>query len=309
MVSDSFLSGMLKVRDFDLNLLLTFEAVYFHKSVTKAANFMDVTPSAVSQALTKLRFFFGDPLFIREKNGLAATTVAVNLHTKLSKNINPLLESINSFPSMNEKSRFVIHAAPYLALRIIPDFYSVLQENKINCEIIHMNADVMLENTEDILTYRKADVVFDTKPYYSSSTVCEAFLIEQTVAVCSKEHPRLGLTLNKEEMKLEKSTFLSTPSEDIKKFQYDALSYFEDRDILFSSHSFIVIAGVIEKTDLVGFVPSWFARKFMSSFNIKILECLFISKPITFYMTYNKSSLKDENFKGLISLLQEIKKS
>ncbi len=47
-----------KIKGFDLNLLLTFEVIFIHQSVSRAATHLRVSPSAVSQSLTKLRHFF-----------------------------------------------------------------------------------------------------------------------------------------------------------------------------------------------------------------------------------------------------------
>ena len=47
----------------DLNLLLCLQLLMQERSVTKAAKRMNVTPSAVSKSLAKLRAWFDDPLF------------------------------------------------------------------------------------------------------------------------------------------------------------------------------------------------------------------------------------------------------
>ncbi|PLO62473.1 LysR family transcriptional regulator, partial [Klebsiella michiganensis] len=53
------------LRNIDLNLLTIFEAVYVHKGIVNAAKILNITPSAISQSLNKLRALFPDPLFIR----------------------------------------------------------------------------------------------------------------------------------------------------------------------------------------------------------------------------------------------------
>ena len=47
----------------DLNLLLCLQLLMQERSVTKAAKRINVTPSAVSKSLAKLRAWFDDPLF------------------------------------------------------------------------------------------------------------------------------------------------------------------------------------------------------------------------------------------------------
>lgn len=57
----------------DLNLLLCLQLLMQERSVTKAAKRMNVTPSAVSKSLAKLRAWFDDPLFVNSPLGLSPT--------------------------------------------------------------------------------------------------------------------------------------------------------------------------------------------------------------------------------------------
>ncbi|MGT2058677.1 LysR family transcriptional regulator, partial [Enterobacter hormaechei subsp. xiangfangensis] len=52
------------LRNIDLNLLTIFEAVYVHKGIVNAAKILNLTPSAISQSIQKLRAIFPDPLFM-----------------------------------------------------------------------------------------------------------------------------------------------------------------------------------------------------------------------------------------------------
>jgi DNA-binding transcriptional LysR family regulator len=54
------------------------------RSVTKAAKRMNVTPSAVSKSLSKLRAWFDDPLFVNIPLGLAPTPLMVNMEQNLA---------------------------------------------------------------------------------------------------------------------------------------------------------------------------------------------------------------------------------
>ena len=54
------------LRNIDLNFLTIFEAVYVHKGIVNAAKVLNLTPSAISQSIQKLRVIFPDPLFIRK---------------------------------------------------------------------------------------------------------------------------------------------------------------------------------------------------------------------------------------------------
>jgi DNA-binding transcriptional LysR family regulator len=67
------------VNDLDLNLLRVFDAVLREKSVTAAAGGLGLTQPAVSNALSRLRALFDDPLFVRTPGGMDATPFAREL--------------------------------------------------------------------------------------------------------------------------------------------------------------------------------------------------------------------------------------
>src|SRR3954470_19730769 len=65
-----------QLKQLDLNLLGTFDALLREQSVTRAAEALGVTQSAVSHALNRLRAFFDDPLFVKAPEGMVPTRKA-----------------------------------------------------------------------------------------------------------------------------------------------------------------------------------------------------------------------------------------
>src|ERR1700761_4342037 len=68
----------------DLNLLVVLHAVLEQQSEVAAAASLHVTPSAVSNALARLRQVLGDPLFVRRGRGLVPTPHALSLAPQLA---------------------------------------------------------------------------------------------------------------------------------------------------------------------------------------------------------------------------------
>ena len=55
----------MEVVGFDLNLLKAFDALYAERHVTRAGQRIDLSQSAMSGVLTRLREVFNDELFVR----------------------------------------------------------------------------------------------------------------------------------------------------------------------------------------------------------------------------------------------------
>jgi DNA-binding transcriptional LysR family regulator len=69
----------------DLNLLITLDVLLAEGNVTRAAQRLRLSPSAMSRSLARLRETTGDPLLVRAGRGLVPTPRALELRTKVSQ--------------------------------------------------------------------------------------------------------------------------------------------------------------------------------------------------------------------------------
>lgn len=73
------------IRDIDLNLLPVLDALVRHQSATRAAQELNMSQSALSGALARLRELLGDELFVRTGRGLRPTLRASELAGPVSE--------------------------------------------------------------------------------------------------------------------------------------------------------------------------------------------------------------------------------
>ena len=78
----------------DLNLLLVLETVLAERSVARAARRLHVTPSAVSNALARLRAALDDPLLVRSGRGVVPTPRATALAPALARALRELEQAV-----------------------------------------------------------------------------------------------------------------------------------------------------------------------------------------------------------------------
>ncbi|WNV06260.1 LysR family transcriptional regulator [Candidatus Methylospira mobilis] len=69
----------------DLNLLFTLDVLLAEGSVARAAQRLQLSPSAMSRALARLRETMGDPLLVRAGRGLVPTPRALKLRERVSQ--------------------------------------------------------------------------------------------------------------------------------------------------------------------------------------------------------------------------------
>jgi DNA-binding transcriptional LysR family regulator len=113
---------VLPERKIDLNLFRVFEAIMRHRSVAGASRELNITPSAVSHALARLRQLLSDPLFTYADNGMAPTARALAVAPAVNDGLRRLSEAILSekFDPARSARTFRIAMSDYAALTLLP---------------------------------------------------------------------------------------------------------------------------------------------------------------------------------------------
>ncbi|KNC08687.1 LysR family transcriptional regulator [Klebsiella sp. RIT-PI-d] len=294
------MANLYDLKKFDLNLLVIFECIYQHLSISKAAATLYITPSAVSQSLQRLRIQLDDPLFIRSGKGITPTTVGVNLHLHLEQNLNQIEQTINITHGSSLRKKFVIYC-PQLLLNsgLLEPILLLLQSSQF--EIEHHDLLMSPETAEDLLAYRKADLIISVAPTNNRSICCALYRTFPVVTVCRQAHPRLGDSCTIEELLQEDFTFLDNKDSGLHHLQSEIENQLPGRKIAFRSDSFVSIINIVSSSDLVGIMTEGIFSAFKHSFNLKKLTLPVELAPFNAYLMYNRSSLNNEVFANFIN--------
>ena len=111
--------------------LRTFLIVLEELSISKAAERLDVTQSAVSHTLSKLRVAMEDPLFVRSGRHIAATERAMALREPVQNILDELKDLTNqrTFDPTKRELHYVIAANDFQRDLIFPKLLQSLDEN------------------------------------------------------------------------------------------------------------------------------------------------------------------------------------
>jgi DNA-binding transcriptional LysR family regulator len=121
----------------DGNTLRTFLTVLEEMSVSRAAERLDVTQSAVSHTLDKLRVIFGDPLFVRIGRGIESTARARSLRGSVERALDDLksLSVQREFNPRVEQMEFTIACNDFPLQFIFPKLLNDSDREGINLRI------------------------------------------------------------------------------------------------------------------------------------------------------------------------------
>lgn len=104
----------------DLNLLVAFDALARERNVTRAAERVGITQSAMSHALRRLRAWLGDPLLVRGERGMVLTARAEALVVPLRSGLVSVDRALHQAPS------FDVRTARRSFRLVTPDLFDLL---------------------------------------------------------------------------------------------------------------------------------------------------------------------------------------
>ncbi len=144
---------------FDLNLLRVLDAMFREGSTVKAGEQLGLSQSAVSGALSRLRYGLGDKLFVRQGNRLVTTDYAENLREELAaelERLERLLAPPAAFDPATAAGSFRISASDFFAELLMPPLADRLK--RVAPLLRAQLVDLVLGNYVDSLERYNADI-------------------------------------------------------------------------------------------------------------------------------------------------------
>lgn len=139
----------------DLNLLRVFDTLYELRSVTRAAERLGLTQSAVSHALRRLRDAVDDPLFVRAPGGLQPTARAVEIAPGIREGLGQLRGALSPtiFEPATASRRFTLAAGSYFCALLVPSLIEGARRVApgIEIRVLPMGPDLLTELDENVV--------------------------------------------------------------------------------------------------------------------------------------------------------------
>jgi DNA-binding transcriptional LysR family regulator len=267
----------------DLNLLVLFEVVIKERHVGRAATRLNLSPSAVSHGLGRLRRLLDDPLFLRTPKGVVPSARAAELAEPIADilaRVKRVISSSEPFAAATSTRRFTIGAPDGLSATFLPPLLASLRgpAPDIDIGVRELLPDTAIRSAERFwapaltdLEARKMDIAvlpldevparFVARQLYEDDFVIvmragHAFAAKPTLArFCEMRHLLVSLTA------------------DAFAFVDEALGrQGRTRRIALTVPNFMMALTIIAETDLIAALPRRLASRHAERFGITSVE-------------------------------------
>ena len=142
----------MKITHVDLNLLVCLHVLLQTHNVSRAAEQLNLTQSAMSNSLKRLRTTLNDPLLIRTHQGMMPTDYALSIQPALNEALGILERSIQPqipFAAPSSKQLFRIMCSDYAEATLLPALQTALHTQAPNIQLdILTPSDVSIHDVE-----------------------------------------------------------------------------------------------------------------------------------------------------------------
>lgn len=261
-----------RIAEFEIDLLLTLDALLTERNVTHAAKRLNVTQSALSGRLTRLRQLLNDPLFVPSSTGrgMVPTPHALALGADLSKLLERLTDFANaarSFDPLATTRVFRIAATDNPSAILAPDLIPAMAAAAPLAKLAFTLPDK--SRIAEILENGEADVFVGAAEDGSSELICQTLFEEEFVTAQRKDHPSGSGPMGIDAFCSLQHLLISTSGGHFSGMVDAALAEMgRERTVSVSVQSYALAPLVLSSSDCICTLPRRFLRRFEQSLDL-----------------------------------------
>lgn len=255
-----------KLSDFDIDLLLTLDALLKDQNVTHAATRLNITQSALSARLTRLRHLLNDPLFIPAASGrgMIPTPHAAALEVELGRLIERFDDFINTahlFDPATSRRVFRIAATDNPAAILVPDLIPFLKTQAPGVQIAFTLPDKA--RITEHLEQGDIDLFIGTAEDGAPGLIGKALFSDDFMTAQRQGHPRGPEPISLDEFCAHDHLLISTSGGHFSG-RIDAVlaELGRERRVSVSIQSYGLVPMVLTSTDCLCTLPRRFLERF-----------------------------------------------
>ncbi|MDE1916733.1 MAG: LysR family transcriptional regulator [Sphingomonadales bacterium] len=292
----------MRLDQFDLNLLIAFDVLLRERNVTKAANSLHMTQSAMSAALKRLRESFGDDILVQHGKKMIPTARAAALAPDISAAIQSLRNLITSgtgFDPAVSARRFRIAASDYIATVLIVPLLPDLQQAAPRIEFELLLPD---SNSGRAMDNGELDLMLTPEQYTAKDHPSDLLFSERHVVIGCASNPVFQSPLTVESF--ESCGHVALEIHRSPTFVEMAIKAAGDRRrIELVASSFLQVPWMLRGTNRLALIPERLAMVLAAPLSLAIADCPIKLPAMNEMMQYHSARAGDP---GLLWLRERL---
>ncbi|MCW8356420.1 LysR family transcriptional regulator [Marinomonas pontica] len=296
----------MRFKKLDLNLLVALDTLLTEQSITKGAEKLNMSPSALSNSLSRLRDYFEDDLLTQIGRRMVITPLGESLKGNVRNALNNIESTILVQPSFEPKTTdrvFSVFCSDYTQTVLAPHALEIVGKQKSTARFQFLP---QVDNPDEQLEQGKADLLIIPSNFLSTQHPHDVLYEEEFVCVVWKDSD-----IAKGELTIEKYAsaghVLMRPAV-IKKDFFEtsfAKQYGIKRRLIATTFSFASLPALVIGSENIATIHARLARKMAKVWPLKILPLPFDIPPMKQCVQWHQYRNNDEGLIWLRNTLKE----
>ena len=246
----------MNIKDFDLNLLVVFDAVLSEGSISRAAARLDLSQPAVSNALARLRKTTGDQLFVRHANGVVPTPYAEAIAEPIRSALGTISASLaapHGFDATTSERDFAVHITDLGEAFFLPRLLARL--NAIAPRVRLRTLALSTDEARDALRSGAADLTIGNLPDFAAGFYQQRLFRDRYICIVSRDHPTIGKRLTARQFAAASHAIAMPGGTGHGIIERTLVAHGLESRIALRVQNFLVLPSIVAASDLIAIVP------------------------------------------------------
>ncbi len=289
----------------DLNLLIALDALLRERSITRAAERLNLTPSAVSSALARLREYFDDELLVQVGRRMEPTPRAEGLHDAVRDvlvRIDSTIASQPRFDPATSDRTFRIFLSDYTQFVLAPHLLALVTEQR---GTVRFEFLPQITNPQRALERGEADLMIIPRAFLSPEHPEEVLHVDDFVCVVWRNGALAEGELTFERYLAAGHVVMRPPVGGEAYEAWFVRRYGVTRRIAVTTYGFAPLAALVCGTDHVATMHARLARVFAATWPLAIKPSPLPIERIEQAVQWHKYRTQDPGLAWLRDLLRQ----
>jgi DNA-binding transcriptional LysR family regulator len=291
----------------DLNLLIALEALIDEAHVTRAAQRVNISQPAMSDALQRLRQLFGDELLVRIGRQYQLTALAMELREPLHELVQiagEIVERREVFNPATDSRVFNVVASEYSAYMLVQP---LLQRIATSAPGVSLRLHRSTRGEPEKIT---SDINIGLWPSPNASDLglpSEILFHDRWVCAVWKHNDGVGARITLDDyMRMPHAVFEANPNGALSLADRAINDMNRARRVQVSADSFVLLPLLLVGTPQVMLIQERFGTRLAQIAELRLVEPMFETPPLVEAMYWHSRNTSDPAHRWLRSMLREI---
>lgn len=262
----------MNISGFDLNLLLVFDAVLAERSISRAADRLDLSQPAVSNALARMRKATGDRLFVRLGNAMVPTAYAQGIADPVRQaltGIRVALGASQEFDAATSQRSFAIFLTDLGEAYFLPRLLARLNRTAPGVRI--RTLPMPPESAEDALRNGEVDLTIGNLPEFRAGFYVQRLFRDRYACVVRKDHPSIGERITTRQFAAASHAIVTPGGWGHGVIERTLIEHGLESRITHRMQNFLVLTSIVATTDMFAIVPHSVGSQLSQHNEVKLL--------------------------------------